>query len=320
DEIRQTAISAGVDTCWSQWAVLGAPASTRKRANRSIIDPEALVLLSLGMRSYERRLVDLLGWWARVGSSYLSVQRMIALADSFPEKVRKRVGEFASLAYAAGDRRWRRFAGEINGLPKVREKGRDEPHLTARPALLLRLRAGFGLSIKSDLLAVLLGLCGEQATVRTLLQATRYTEPPFRDAARDMVLAKLIRQTSERPVRYFANPEPWMGVFQIYGISNRSPAFHDEGEATQAPAWRFWGDVFALLCATIFGIERLKEKERVSPYVASSRLRDIYETHRGAFERNRIPTPDPTDFPGELYLEAFRTTISTTADWTRRVL
>lgn len=74
--IRHAIEEACIGAAWRQWTVLGAgmALTTEGRAS-SIIDPEALLLLSLAMESVERRLADMVAWWVEVGSKLLSVQR-----------------------------------------------------------------------------------------------------------------------------------------------------------------------------------------------------------------------------------------------------
>lgn len=49
--------------------------------------------------------------------------------------------------------------------------------------------------------------------------------------------------------------------------------------------------------------------------IASSRVRELVERHQAAFKRNRITIPDPTDYPGEKYLQAFEETLGRLALW-----
>ena len=52
-----------------------------------------------------------------------------------------------------------------------------------------------------------------------------------------------------------------------------------------------------------------------TPYLLSSRARDLFERHQSAFRRNRIAVRDPQDYPGEKYLEAFEETLRTLGEW-----
>jgi len=67
-EIASLAREGATDAAWTQWAALGAPVSSAVPA-RSVIDPEALLLLSASLRGSERRLDDVMAWWAAAGST-----------------------------------------------------------------------------------------------------------------------------------------------------------------------------------------------------------------------------------------------------------
>jgi peptidylprolyl isomerase len=79
--IGSIAAEAAVSIAWAHWGSLAPGAITSgEERTRSIVDPEALVLLSLAVREHEARLTDLLAGWARSGSALLSVQRLKTLA------------------------------------------------------------------------------------------------------------------------------------------------------------------------------------------------------------------------------------------------
>ena len=59
-----------------------------RRLPHALVDPEALVLVSLGLLDHERRLGDLLHDWGARNSDLLSVQRIKNLARDYPESVR----------------------------------------------------------------------------------------------------------------------------------------------------------------------------------------------------------------------------------------
>lgn len=117
---------ATLHVVWRQWRALGAGASGRstkhsssdgrtRRHLRALIDPEALVLISLALVPYERRLADILHDWAAQNSDMLSVQRMKNLEARYPEPVRRQLNQgiawFAAVSRDAGkDHRWRAVA------------------------------------------------------------------------------------------------------------------------------------------------------------------------------------------------------------------
>src|SRR5437016_5043399 len=94
---------------WLQWgAIFTFPASHGPAW--SIVDPEALLLVSLALEEQEPRLWSVTAMWARYGARLLSVQRAKNLITRFPPGVREGLGEFARLAVEAGDSRWRPMA------------------------------------------------------------------------------------------------------------------------------------------------------------------------------------------------------------------
>ena len=304
DEIASAAREAAADAVWRQWSLLGAPVSGASPAPRSVIDPEALLLVSASIRSSERRLDDVLGWWAVAGSPLLSVQRTTTLLRRFPPSARAGVASFAIAAAAAGDGRWAtlaRTAGEASLDSRGKRGG--EPRLTPYPALMLRLRAGFGVGVKADLLAILLAMGGADATVRSLSQASAYTPAAVRRAAQEMEAAAFVRRTHDRPVTYYVDPGRWTVLLEEPG-----------GTAGNGQGWRSFAQLFAFLAWVGAWAE---EQRDASPYVASSAARDLYEAHRSAFELNRISVPDPTRSTGAEYLDAFAATVRKVGEWLR---
>src|SRR3990172_1251741 len=97
DEIVERTINGA----WLQWRSLGSQVNATGRA-RYMVDPEALILISLALRDHERRLGDVLASWAASDAGGLSVQRMNNLAGKFPGRVKDRLAEFALLALEDG--------------------------------------------------------------------------------------------------------------------------------------------------------------------------------------------------------------------------
>lgn len=255
-DLGQQARDAALDAAWRQWGALGALASGPRP--RTVLDPEALVLASLALVSHERRLGDVLLWWASVGSRLLSVQRIRSLSGRFA-----RVGTegslqaFAASAVAAGDRRWKRLAGP-HGLDARPGKGADRPDLSDPSAVVLRLRAAFGVSAKADLLAVLLGR-ERASTVRELAESLGYSTVAVRVALGEMTLARVSVPTGASPAAYRA-----ADVAQWSALLAGGPR----------PRWGDWAETFATLLAVA---EWGEDASAWTPYVASSKARDLAE-------------------------------------------
>lgn len=313
NNIRAQVREAGIQVLWRQWSVIGASAlSGEAKRARAIIDPEALLLFSLYLMPAERRLQEFIRWWATVGSDLLSVQRTKTLARRFPSATKERLGVFAREAVSAGDNRWRRYASEPrkeeNGRRTGSElKGADQPRLHPSPALVLRLRAGCGVTAKADVLAYLLGLRERAATTQETADATGYARVTVRGALIDLERAGFIRSSGRGVARYRAPEAPWAQVLQ-FGSEDTA----DDREYN-APAWRYWSWLFPFLAY----VDRWSSLELSAEgaYLLSSRARDLFEEYQPAFETCRIDVPRPGAYPGAAYLEAFEETVSRTTDW-----
>jgi hypothetical protein len=303
--IREQALRTGAAVAWAQWSALATvavPAGTRVR---SMVDPEALVLLSLALRGRERRLDDLVLGWARAASPLLSVQRMTSLAEAFPAAVREGIGGFARAAADAGDRRWRPHAAEAPET-RARRKAVGAPRLAEAPALLLRLRAGFGVGARADVLGFLLALRGAEASVSLAAGATGYSGSAVRTAAEEMVLAGFVKRLESAPAAYCADHRAWGHVLGLRGLSaTRGP---------EVPPWRWWASVFAFL-ADVADWAVQAEAEEWSSYVASSRARDLVEDHARPLRTARLRLPDPRAPGGGAFLDDLERGMAHVHEW-----
>lgn len=306
--IRASATETGVRLAWSQWSSLGSGGLPENGMEpQSIIDPEALLLFSFELAEEERRLEDFTAWMAEVGSDLLSVQRMKKVAPSFPTEGGDQLASFAAQAVEAGDRRWRRYENEDMPTRAPRSgKGAKEPHLSHWPALMMRLRAGMGVGVKSDLLTYLLGAGNQSKSVREIADAIQYSRVAVQEAAKDMSRAKLLRQdASSSARRYYAPVEAWMSLLADSASSDAR---------NNAPPWRHWSAIFGFLAATIAWAEKM-EREGKSEYLASSAARDIVGDFAPGLSANRISIPEPSNYAGEEYLSGYQETVSAVCDW-----
>ena len=296
DEIVERTINGA----WLQWRSLGSQVSATGSA-RYMVDPEALVLISLALRDHERRLRDVLASWAASDAGGLSVQRMKNLAGKFPGRVKGRLAEFALIALEdGGDHRWMRLAG---AGPTTRARGKELGAPDRKgwdpAALMVRLRLGMGVGLHADILSFLLALRGEWASVRLVADATGYNAYAIRRTAEKLAEARFIESTGEKPLEYRADPSAWKGAL---------------GLTQEVSPWRFWFQAYALV-ADLMAAAEDDALRAPSSYVLSSRLRDLMEKHQDALRLNRIPAPDASQFKGEAYLEAFGEIMKNMGTW-----
>lgn len=303
--IRQTITRSAVNVAWEHWASVGSPARPEsKRSRTGIVDPEALVLLSLAFCKDERRLEDMVRWWARVGSPLTSVQRMKSIAGQMDRSQSENFSLFSKFASEFGHRRWNRYASlsdQRDGI--IRPPGPDELSLGSPCSLILKLRAAFGIGAKPDVLAFLIGSAGGVSSVSFISQALGYTKTAVRDALSDMVMAGIVQETSDRPALYKTNRQLWVDLLGIKGRNKR-----------EQPLWFMWLPLFGFLIAA-HGIAYSALDAASSEYTAASSARDIVEQYAYAFQHHDIPLPDPSDYQGREYASAFLITVQSLSRW-----
>jgi len=299
--VRSVAESA-IQSAWVQWRSLGSRIAAPRPA-RSMVDPEALVLVSLALRDHERRLWDVLASWAASGSSLLSVQRIKNLTPAYPKRTAVHLAEFARMALMeGGDQRWRRLAG-TGSAPRPRKVDLRSPDSRSwdSAALMVRLRLGIGVGLQADVLAFLLAQQGAWASARALTEATGYSVYAIRRAADKMAGARLIESTRAKPVEYRADGRAWKAILGL--------------EDDVAP-WRYWHQAYAF-AANLSALAEERALEAPTPYLLASCLRDLTEKHQDALRLNRIQSPEVRQSTGEEYVAAFERVLVALAAWMR---
>lgn len=282
---------ATAEAAWTQWSAILTLAASRRPA-QSIVDPEALLLISLALRDHEPRLWSAVVVWAQFGARLLSVQRAKNLASLFPPEVRERLAEFAQLAMSdGGDQRWRSLASQ-RARPKA-WKGRARTaarRVDGGAALMLRLRLGLGVGIKPDVLAYLIGHAGGRMAVVLIARGTAYQGRAVRRSLEDLVAAAFIESWPTSPVSYRVDKAKWAGLLEF--------------DLKEPPAWRDWAGTYAFIAA-------LDEWSRALPQselVLASEARDLVAAHgRGIDPGVRAPMLDK--YRDQEYLGPFVKTI-----------
>lgn len=222
---------------WRQWAALGA-ATPSEAAARATVDPEALLLASLSFDQFDRRLERLTHDWVVLNADVLSVQRMRNLAASFPENTHEALGELARHAVAdAKDFRWRVLAAGERMPPSKPTRGRVRVSRVpvTGASLIVRLRLAFGVGVKADLLAFLLGSApGRWETVRAIARATNYSAGAARRGADALAQACVIQRRTAGEFEYSIDHDAWRSLF---------------APAADPPPWRDWSHRFAFAAA-----------------------------------------------------------------------
>ena len=312
--IGDLARAGALSAAWRQWEAVGSLATEagRHRA-RSIVDPEALILLSACLRGAERRLDDMLTWFAAVGSRLVSLQRLNSAIGQFPAIARDGIGLFARQAAEAGDRRWSRLVSDtVSRSSRRLLKGPKRLKLIEPPTLMLRFRAAFGVGAKPDIFSFLLGMRGGVATVKVISKATGYTPTAVRSAVREMALARLVQETADRPAGYSVRSKPWAELLELRPLGPEK--LDKERGLFEPPRWRFWRPLFAFLASTVAWTDS-DRPQQTSAYLLSSEARDLFEDYREAFRYNSIEVRPAEHVEGTDFLDVFRHNLQVTKDW-----
>ncbi|MEP7326304.1 MAG: hypothetical protein ABI836_10180 [Gemmatimonadota bacterium] len=287
-----------VEAAWIQWKALGLPASAERPA-RSVVDPEALILASLWLQRYESRLGKLTRMFATLGSGLVSTQRLKNLRKAYPAGTMADLSVFALAAlHGSKDPRWQSLVEGGSSLRRKGMKAEDSFVLFQYPppALMLRLRLAFSVSIKADTLAFLIALAGLAATVPMVTEAIGYQGRGVRRALEELAAADFIKSVTSVPVSYRAEETRWDQFLELRGSS---------------PGWWHWHQLYA------FGADldhAAGESQDRSSYLQSSQARDLVERHTRLFALFPQLMSDPGKLPGEAYLDRFVEDIGTLAD------
>jgi hypothetical protein len=278
---------AAVGMVWRQWRAVGGGAS----GNRPIaaqVDPEALILASLALLDQEPRLRIVMPDWLIDGARFIGTQRLKNLAPRFGASVLPRLSALAGfVVHRAKDARWRTLlggggAGQLFG---VQEKRRSSGVvLVAGPTLVLRLRAAFGVGVKADVVAYLLGQ-ELRSTVSSVSESLGCSAPTAFRALQDLVSAGLVRtEEVTAATEYVINGSSWTALL---------------GRGMAEPLWRWWAELLAYVVDVLSTTQSLTGRD-VSPFALGVKLRDAGERHARGLTRarglNRFPTvPDSTE-------------------------
>lgn len=267
---------ATLDVLWRQWRAIGGAAAGGTATTQ--VDPETLCIASLVLQQHEPRLWTTMIDWLRLGAPLVSIQRLKNLADEFPGS-REWLSRLAATVLKEGsDVRFRallvRLAraraerGTRAGArpPKQRSAG---PALEASAALMLRFRAAFGLGMKADLLAFLLGQ-RFRASVATTAAALCYSTPAVFRALQDVRAAGFVR-SADQP----AAAEYWVDASRWYDLL---------GGQNAVAYWGFWREILAYVAAVLMWEDETGRRS-LSEYARATSLRELAKRYEPGLVR-----------------------------------
>jgi len=287
-EFKNTVLNRLLDLLWRQWTAIGVSGHSSNEES-SVVDPEPLLMLTLTVARYDARLFDEVMDWLDVNGEFLNVQRLQNLAKEYDYEAK---AQLSSVAQILGTRssyalKWNKLASEYShkepvslffmkdgrpmplpaamddtfrnhGLlrPVYKSKGLSQSFpWEGMPALLLRLRALFGVNLRCEILC-LLGSVDEihpSLIARLIGQAPRTTQNllagmvhsgavQVRTRAREKFYS-LSRDTLDNLLRP-EGPTPWVNsvplfrALEILWIGLSDPKRQDLDQLMLASEWR----------------------------------------------------------------------------------
>jgi len=232
-EFKKKILEKLLDLLWRQWSAIGVSGYSNSEESK-VIDPEALLLLTLTVARHDARLFDEVLDWLQVNGDYLNVQRINNLLKQFDFQAK---AELSAVAEMLGQKssvalRWKKLAtkysqdkesslfymkdgrpmptpneydqifrrhGLLRAVVKKRGLSQTFPK-EGMPSLLLRLRALFGVTLRCEILC-LLGSVDEihpSLIAKLLGQNPRSTQITLTEMARSGVIQ--VRTTSREKI------------------------------------------------------------------------------------------------------------------------
>lgn len=188
NEFKETVLEQSLALLWRQWSAIGVSGYSGSEESK-VVDPEALLLLTLTVARYDVRLFDEVLDWLVVNGDFLNVQRLQSLVKQFDFQAK---AELSAVAELLGQKssvalKWKKLATKYtqgkesplfymkDGRPMPSPKNCDQifqrhgllrPPIKIRnlsqsfpregmPSLLLRLRALLGVNLRCEILCLL---------------------------------------------------------------------------------------------------------------------------------------------------------------------
>jgi hypothetical protein len=323
---------------WRQWSALGVLGESRPE-DPWVIDPEPMLLFTLGIGRYEPRLFDEVLDWLVVNGKWIDLQRLRGILKGKDEALIKLIGAVAIFLTEKGDeRKWQNIAhfckpemwktsdcaeslflskdgkrhppspepdfsflscGFNRPEIKIRRLTREVP-ITSQSTVRFLLRALFGVGSRAECLVYLLTNDGGHPS--EVAKAIGLSVRGTQDTLIDLSRSGLIltRVKGKRKIEYWLSHERWW-------------EFLSKGSITEfkKPIWLDWISLFSALSNIWAALNELS-KEGTSDYMRSSKLRDSMETVGNEFLKSGLdipPIPGRNIKPQE-YEKAFETFIN----------
>ena len=293
---RETALSFAL----RQWDLLhGEDRLSSESALNSFIDPEALFLVSLGLQHEERRFSKELNWFVQHGVHLVNFKRIRQLARLFPPGVSARLGTYSHVE-------WQQHQGghapRKSSLFKAGmfSHNRHIPDLSINQALVMKLRAGFGISAETDILACLIGT-NQETTAKRIAELLGYPSEAVFRKLNSMVLSRFIKMNNTPDAITFRANQAFV-----------SSLLKQDAHSTSIPTWISWMYIYSFLSHIINFVQEEKITN-VKPYALSKEAGKIIRKNSAVFTIHGFDIEEPT--LGTDYFASFNKSIREITSW-----
>lgn len=321
-EFRKNYKDALLSLLWRQWSAVGVPGYSGKEDN-SIVDPEALLIFTCAIARNDPRLFDEVLDWLETNGDLINIQRlkMIITREDFSGKtVLAAMAETIGRGYRA--RKWKGLFGpdvaahkpeplfySPGNMPlehfgnadkvflhygfsrgRIKSRGRAAPPQYLRNALILRLRALFGVTVRPEILAYL--FTHESAHPSIIAKEAYFSQKAVQDAMVEMGKSGVISvRTAGREKRYRLDKNSWASLLKA------------EPDALK---WFCRPPLFSALERVWLKLNSAEFK-RLDALMTSSELRALMTGLRPGFEQAGLGALISDDKPhkGERYTQIF---------------
>lgn len=323
NEFKETVLDQLLALLWRQWSAIGVSGYSGSGETK-VVDPEALLLLTLTVARYDARLFDEVLDWLVVNGDYLNVQRLQSLVKQFDFQA---TAELSAVAELLGQKssvalKWKKLASQYtqdleeplfymkdgrampslkdcdeifsrHGLlrPPVKMRNLSQPFpREGMPTLLLRLRALLGVNLRCEILCLL----GSVDEIHPSLIAKLIGQNP---RSTQNVLAEMVRsgvvqvRTSAREKIYSLSPGVLDRLLRPEGIT----------------PWQNSVPLFRALEILWLGLSDPK-RQTLDTLMLASEWRRLAKDMKALFGDAGMGQPlrESRSFPGEKYFEVFQ--------------
>lgn len=322
-EFKETVLDQLLALLWRQWSAIGVSGYSGSEET-TVVDPEAILLLTLTVARYDERLFNEVLDWLAVNGEYLNVQRLQSLIKQFDFQAK---AEMSAVAELLGQKssvalKWKKLAsryaedeeqplfymkdgrtmpkpkdcdeifkrhGFLRSPVKMRNLSQPFPR-EGMATLLLRLRALLGVNLRCEILCLL----GSVDEIHPALIAKVIGQNPrsTQNVLAEMVLSGVVQvRTSAREKAYSLAPEVLDRLLRPEGLT----------------PWQNSVPLFRALEILWLGLADPK-RQNLDPLMLASEWRRLAKEMQALFGAAGMGQPlrEGSSYPGEKYYEVFQ--------------